>query len=1252
MMSQSAVSTVLVAAVIIITLSYCSAENVYCVTPNVTSCSSCPHDSIRCATLSEYTQEPESYFTSNTTIMFLPGDHILDTNVTVANVARLTMRGGSSSGNIATVVHNGSVGLLFKSMVELKIYSLAFISSSRIHDTSSTIAFALFLYSTQYVKLVNCSFHDNFGTALVVMNTNISLAGNTEFTHNHCESCGGGGAITAFSSNLTFTGNITFLENKATFHRKYSSPSGGGAIHASGNVVLSFSGTTNFINNSAHKGGGLFAVENVVLSFSGTSNFINNIAHKGGALLALDHTVLSFSETTNFINNSAHEGGTVFVVGNTKLSFKGNTNFINNLAHGFGGAIFISVTVLSFSGTNSFINNSAGSLGGAIFISRTAVLNFKGNTSFINNSNYGYGGGAIFTSGNTLLSFSGTNNFINNSAIGNGGAIYSLDTTLSFNGTSNFLGNSAVGGGAIFTYISTALTFNGTINFTNNGHNRDGIDTLNLGGGVYMGLECTFTALPNTNVYWVNNHATSGGAIYVSDGSPLSYCMTHVPNEECFFQLQNPGKNLSGNNVQLVFINNSADTAGNALYGGAIDNCKLIGLGPHTSGEVFDTIFHIYTDDNTTSNISSDPLNICLCESNLPNCSESEYIVPYAVYPGDTFYISITVVGQRDGIIPSTVRSIIKQPESNLQILDSQYLQQASTCTSLSYTVFSLSQYGSIELHAEGSPCISDYLNVLVNFNQICPPGFNLSKSAKSCVCEQRLLQYSGAHQCNITNGITRDASRQFWVGYDNQFHELILHPHCPFDYCIDDTVVFFLSNTDIQCAYNRSDLLCGRCREGYSLVLGTTHCKKCTNSHLALIIPFAVMGVALVFLLLVCKLTVATGTLSGLVFYANIVGVNQTIFLPADSLLSVFIAWLNLDFGIATCFYNGMDAYSKTWLQFVFPVFIWVIVGLMIVISRYSHRFASMLGNNPVSVLATLILLSYTKILRTLIAVIYVTYLEYPTYKRSVWLYDANIDYLSDKHIPLFLVAVLVFLFLFLPYTLLLFFGQWLQTISHLRLFSWVKSARLKPFMDSYHAPYKAKHRYWPGLLLVLRFVFLLVFAFEFNPQQDRASINLLAIQVGTGILVIWAWICGGVYRNWCLDALEGSFALNLIILAASTMYTHHVSHSKDQLVGSISVSIALATFVGILTFQLLSVTGIASYLKRKCTAVATRNVFTAGAEIMSPTDAFPDRLVNPSEYERPLNTSQQHATAEPTEEEQLINETQRRLIAYGSID
>jgi len=180
--------------------------------------------------------------------------------------------------------------------------------------------------------------------------------------------------------------------------------------------------------------------------------------------------------------------------------------------------------------------------------------------------------------------------------------------------------------------------------------------------------------------------------------------------------------------------------------------------------------------------------------------------------------------------------------------------------------------------------------------------------------------------------------------------------------------------------------------------------------------------------------------------------------------------------------------------------------------------------------------------------------------------LYDANIDYLSGKHIPLFLVAVLVFLFLFLPYTLLLLFGQWLQAISHLRAFAWVNNSRLTPFIDSYHAPYKPKYRYWPGLLLVLRIILLLIFAF--NPQEDP-SINLLAILVGSGVLLVWAWISGGVYRKWYLDALESLFALNLIILAGCT-YHVDLSGGNQLAVGYTSVTIALVLFIVILTYHI----------------------------------------------------------------------------------
>jgi len=86
-------------------------------------------------------------------------------------------------------------------------------------------------------------------------------------------------------------------------------------------------------------------------------------------------------------------------------------------------------------------------------------------------------------------------------------------------------------------------------------------------------------------------------------------------------------------------------------------------------------------------------------------------------------------------------------------------------------------------------------------------------------------------------------------------------------------------------------------------------------------------------------------------------------------------ISWLNLDLGIETCFFDGMDAmdaYVKTWLQFVFPLYVWSLVCLIIIISKYSSKITRVFGSNPVAVLATLFLLSYAKLLRFVPSLLY----------------------------------------------------------------------------------------------------------------------------------------------------------------------------------------------------------------------------------------------------------------------------------------
>ena len=255
---------------------------------------------------------------------------------------------------------------------------------------------------------------------------------------------------------------------------------------------------------------------------------------------------------------------------------------------------------------------------------------------------------------------------------------------------------------------------------------------------------------------------------------------------------------------------------------------------------------------------------------------------------------------------------------------------------------------------------------------------------------------------------------------------------------------------------------------------------------------------------LLLLNISVASGTINGLIFYANVIQVNRSIFFPPGdtNILTVFIAWLNLDLGIETCFFDGMNTYIFTWLQFIFPLYVWFLIGFMIVLSRFSTKVAQTFGRNPVAALATFLLLSYSKILRTIIVALSFMILEYPGNNHQVvWLYDGNLPYFqSASHIVLGTVAIVVLLLLFLPYILLLLCSHWLQTCSDRWMFSWLN--KIMPLMDAYHAPYKKESRYWTGFLLLVRCALFLTFAFNI---LGNCSGNLLAIiSVTAGLMII----------------------------------------------------------------------------------------------------------------------------------------------------
>ena len=241
------------------------------------------------------------------------------------------------------------------------------------------------------------------------------------------------------------------------------------------------------------------------------------------------------------------------------------------------------------------------------------------------------------------------------------------------------------------------------------------------------------------------------------------------------------------------------------------------------------------------------------------------------------------------------------------------------------------------------------------------------------------------------------------------------------------------------------------------------------------------------------------------------------------------------MDFHSSRCLYNGFDAYKKAWLTFMFPVYLWILIAAVIYLSRCFDCMAKLFGGNGVKILATLIELSYAGLTQAVIIALSPVQVDvvtpYPNETSSSlrWVYDANIVYLRSKHIFLFLAGV-VFGLLIIVYTLILLFIQPLQCYSNLRFLSWV--AKLKPLTDAYTCPHiiKKNCQFWPGLLLSVRLVLIVVFTF--NVKMERST-NLVAIMSGCLLLSTVAWSMGGIYIKPYLNVLNSFFILNLALLA-----------------------------------------------------------------------------------------------------------------------
>ncbi len=1009
-------------------------------------------------------------------------------------------------------------------------------------------------------------------------------------------------SIIVQSSNFTFSkarsGGVflIILECKLSFQNNKianSSADFGGVMGLLEGSTINITGGT-FTHNSAQSGGVLYAhTSKIVVEKSAIFSF-NSARLFGGVIHANDDTTIIIN-TVTFSNNTADFGGVLSLLANSS-GFIQYSDFVNSQANNSGGVVYLNdakLTVYSsrFKSSSAFMrggilsissastlrvarskfSNGTAKLGAAMAIIERSTLSFISYLDFLTLTP------SQLSVNNSEMTTIGADEILicNNTALGYGGGIYlressvyvGIGTNISFNKAGSF-------GGGIHA-INSSITVKHMIHFV---HNK----AVSGGGGLSLRNSKLYNTQHEdivTSMNFVFNEADNGGAIHVKDENITGICSGECTSTSgCFFQ------NVS-EDFSINFDKNHAIYEGDDLFGGLLDRCTVSNIDSIDNQSQLQSIgiarFKSVSNINITGlkTISSKPVKVCFCENHKHICGLRSKAVE--VKHRDT---ELAAIDQANHMILATIKSRIygyRLPVSQAtQTID-------AACSNVSYHITASPRENPYEatIYADGPCGDEDISSVTVNITVLqCKCAIGLVYSIDSnndqgckCTCDQQLLNYHYVQNCDPDkDSVEREGV--YWIAVtdtDDGNFSYLFFPYCPMGYCQSPNKLILvnlsqINGSDAQCANNHAGFLCGKCQPHYSLSLGSSKCIKCHRKWygqlIGIIIASSFAGMFLVVIILVLNLTVAVGTLNSVIFYANIAYSGRI--LTQSWFSSVFISWLNLDIGFDVCFYEGMDAYTKTWLQLAFPAYVIFLVIAIIWISSRSSTFSNLIGKrDPVATLATLILISYSRFLQIIIVTFSFVKSNGSITPSTRWLYDASIVYFGWKHALIFFTAVVI-LICGLFYTILLFSWQWLLRCPRSKVLNWTRNQKLHSFIDTYHTPHMAKYRYWTGLLLLARVILYLISAFSTSMYAD-AHIPLLATIIIMSCLLLFKTVMMiKVYRNWLLNAMDSFMCFNIIIPAIFTLHSFANNNLQTKVIDAF-VGITVILFCFIIAFH-----------------------------------------------------------------------------------
>ena len=797
-------------------------------------------------------------------------------------------------------------------------------------------------------------------------------------------------------------------------------------------------------------------------------------------------------------------------------------------------------------------------------------ITLDGQIAFYNNSNVDYGGG-VYMSIHSLdllasnITFSGTAFYLN-SAVIRGSAIYIIvqedrRTTLNYisdihvkivNGF--FYRNGKKHKGATFNninlYTGSIIEFFGNLaTFVEGGYYDHNL------GSVIVATSSHITV--SGDVQFIRNQAKIGTCFHLMKGSILKI---QAPANITFHT--NQVYQSSGLIVAFSFSSGSYNSCPLQFFMTKKQNSIILNV--HQLGYYIGNCF-IYSDAFSKCNktyitkyihqsgispplLSSPPTALCLCGENM-TCHPS-FVPKISFYPGQKFLSIVAPDFENKPVLIKVYLDQYHGTGEDVTILvrsRAELLGEEDKCTLLDAHSSQSSSTDGLSIFNTLIIYNPEYqLRLRIHVEELpCPIGFLLSGMNGECVCDKLLFIYK-ITDCNIdTTSITIPNTTWLGVVSVNQ-NTSILYPSshdgnttfgfapvCPTGYCKPGITEVNMTEQDSLCQHHRTGVLCGGCENGYSLVLGPDECHNCnSNLWLLMIIVFAVAGIVLVIVLFCLRMTISNQLLGGIIFYVNMTEVSlRTVVLQQHTygfILNVIFSLLNLELGLSVCLYNGLTALIKTALQFIFPVYLWLIVLILVIISKRSGFFANLTIHSSIQVMATLFYLSFAKLLLTVIDIFIPVFVQTPHGEFTVWYVDGNIPYLRNSgHVALFITAIITSICYLLPFLLWTTCGSLLA-----RRLRCIKKRR--NLIDAYQGQYRDGWGWWFGARLWLLVCSYISYALlRGNNPSLLLLLHLVFLAPFTFIQVYYK-----PYRGKWVNILESVILIDLLLLEFITLY------------------------------------------------------------------------------------------------------------------